>query len=574
MKSRVPSVVSMSENLKKCSFLLFFFGIVSSGCNGGEDTAERRMPDEPKTWYRDADRDGFGDPSEPLDALVQPTGFVSDDTDCDDTKVAIHPGAYEICEDGVDQDCDGADRVFYGIGHRQGEMAGEVTSESVILQSRLTASCGLVGFDMPGMEGVASFELSTSPEFLDSFLTPWIAALPENDYIVKTRVKGLRSGTRYYYRLVFGTDQKKTETGSTCTFRTLDGQGVAREVNFAVVTGMNFFVFHFFPGPEDKPLGYPALETLLQVKPDFLVGTGDNVYYDAFPIPARTREELRMVWHWQFVQPRFLSLFSKVQTYWEKDDHDHRFNDSDTTTNIAPSNELGIMTFPEQLPVTDPEEEEAVTYRTLRINDLLQVWMTEGRDYRSPNMMEDGPEKTLWGEAQRAWLQQTLLGSDAVFKLLISPTPMIGPDDMTVPWPAPTQTDFFKRDNHTNSKGFKYEGGAIFDWLFENGFLEKNFYIICGDRHWQYHSVRPDGFEEFSCGALVDANSRLGRAPGDPDSTDPEGIITQLYTQSEASGGFLMVRVRPGISPSKPSCTFSFYDENGVMLYSTTKTAK
>lgn len=44
-----------------------------------------------------------------------------------------------------------------------------------------------------------------------------------------------------------------------------------------------------------------------------------------------------------------------------------------------------------------------------------------------------------------------------------------------------------------------------------------------GDRHWQYHSIRPDGFEEFSVGVLVDRNSRLGRKPGDPESTDPKG---------------------------------------------------
>lgn len=29
--------------------------------------------------------------------------------DCDDGRAAIHPGAPEACEDGIDQDCDGAD---------------------------------------------------------------------------------------------------------------------------------------------------------------------------------------------------------------------------------------------------------------------------------------------------------------------------------------------------------------------------------------------------------------------------------------------------------------------------------
>jgi alkaline phosphatase D len=42
--------------------------------------------------------------------------------------------------------------------------------------------------------------------------------------------------------------------------------------------------------------------------------------------------------------------------------------------------------------------------------------------------------------------------------------------------------------------------------------------------------VHPSGFEEFSVGALVDANSRVGRKPGDVMSTDPQGLVTQLYS--------------------------------------------
>jgi alkaline phosphatase/alkaline phosphatase D len=192
---------------------------------------------------------------------------------------------------------------------------------------------------------------------------------------------------------------------------------------------------------------------------------------------------------------------------------------------------------------------------------LLQIWLVEGRDYRSLNRIPDGPDKTIWGEEQQQWLKRTLLDSNATFKILISPTPMVGPDDA------------YKIDNHTNLKGFKYEGDEFFSWLGQNGFLKKNFYILCGDRHWQYHSVHPSGFEEFSCGALVDANARLGRQPGDPNSTDPQAAVNQIYTQKEASGGFLAVTVKPGRERQQPNILFAFNDEKGTPLYLHKKTA-
>jgi hypothetical protein len=58
------------------------------------------------TWYADADGDSFGNATQSLEQCVQPTGFVVDATDCDDTNSGIYPGAVEYC-DGTDTDCDG-----------------------------------------------------------------------------------------------------------------------------------------------------------------------------------------------------------------------------------------------------------------------------------------------------------------------------------------------------------------------------------------------------------------------------------------------------------------------------------
>lgn len=464
--------------------------------------------------------------------------------------------------------------------HAQGEMAGELTQTSVILQSRLTATDGPVDGDVPGSPGVACFELSTVQDFSHYLKTKWIEAVPEYDYIIKTKLNSLKPGTRYFYRLLYSTiDDTTMYRGDVCAFKTHSYTTVSDEINFVVVTGMNYKDFHIGDGnPDtayrgaDKHLGYPALETILNMDPDFFIGTGDNVYYDQPKNrAARTVTELRKKWHEQFVQERFKKLFARIPTYWEKDDHDYRYNNADAT-NIPgeakpshtelPSHELGISTFLEQVPVTDPDDPNPKTYRTHRINKLLQIWFVEGRDYRSPNSQPDGPDKTIWGVEQKSWLKKTILASDADFKILISPTPMVGPDDA------------YKLDNHVNQKGFKHEGEKFFTWLKDNGFLDKNFYIICGDRHWQYHSIHPSGFEEFSTGAIIDLNARLGRNPGDPESTDPDALVKQIFTSPEPSGGFLRVTVKPGVDRNKASTEFTFHDESGVVLYSVIKAAR
>jgi len=59
---------------------------------------------------------------------------------------------------------------------------------------------------------------------------------------------------------------------------------------------------------------------------------------------------------------------------------------------------------------------------------------------------------------------------------------------------------------------------------------------------------------------------------GDPKSTDPDRLICQAYTQSEKSGGFLMVTVHPAETNGKTATAeFSFFDENGKQLYSAKK---
>jgi len=75
---------------------------VDSDCDGSTDDDDAV---DTSTWYADLDGDGWGDPASATIECLQPTGYVSDSSDCDDANAAVNPGALEVC-DGIDDDCD------------------------------------------------------------------------------------------------------------------------------------------------------------------------------------------------------------------------------------------------------------------------------------------------------------------------------------------------------------------------------------------------------------------------------------------------------------------------------------
>ena len=76
---------------------------------GGTDlTDDTDDPCDEVAWYDDADEDGYGDPATEFMACEGEADQVRDGTDCDDSLPDVNPGELEVCNDGLDNDCDGA----------------------------------------------------------------------------------------------------------------------------------------------------------------------------------------------------------------------------------------------------------------------------------------------------------------------------------------------------------------------------------------------------------------------------------------------------------------------------------
>ena len=76
-------------------------------CDGKDNDCNGTIDENAKTtFYRDADGDSYGDAANSTQACFQPEGYVSNSLDCNDAKVAVYPGAPELC-DGLDNNCNG-----------------------------------------------------------------------------------------------------------------------------------------------------------------------------------------------------------------------------------------------------------------------------------------------------------------------------------------------------------------------------------------------------------------------------------------------------------------------------------
>ena len=382
----------------------------------------------------------------------------------------------------------------------------------------------------PGSKGQVKLHYWTNNNPSNINSSEWFDVDQNKDFTYQWKLNSLETGASYKLKIYSRQKNTKKITDSIFgSFKLPKDKSSKDGVKFCVVS------CHDFNRRDDVENGHKIYPSMDKMKPDFYIHTGDIEYMDKPNPYALTEELMRFKWNRIFSLPFQRSFYKKYTSYFMKDDHDIGFNDS------YPGKDYGTVPFERGLEIFDEEQFPSYKkrYKTIRWGLNLQVWIVEGRNYRSPNNLEDGPDKTIWGDDQKNWFYDTVKNSDAKFKVLVTSSPILGPDKIG------------KNDNLSNKK-YSYEQSEILDFI-KN---QKNLFIVNGDRHWQYVTNFVDtNLWEFGCGAGTDSHSLTGG--WNRGEAEPEHKFLRL------KGGFLAVTVT---NDNIPKIQFTHHDVDGNMV--------
>jgi alkaline phosphatase D len=360
-------------------------------------------------------------------------------------------------------------------------MSGDVTSTSALIWSRVSLATQL------------TVEYSTNEDFSDALKSEPLSVTEQTDFTGQITLKNLKPATRYYYRVIPGTNGPSL-TGTFVTAFPADAAETVRFVWSADLGGQSLC-----RQPE-----YVIFNAMKESQPDFFLYLGDTIYADErCPSPpnlpgsefiARTLSEFRAKYQYNHADQPFQRALAAISLQVTWDDHEVIDNFSGTNEPLMP---LGRRAFFEYFPITRQSDASRL-YRSFRWGKHLEVFVLDVRQYRSLNTDPDGPNKTMLGQAQFEWLKAGLKNSNATWKVIGSAVQLSAPSS------CPNACDSWA--NGGGPTGFERELVDLSEFIMQN--QVKNVLWLTADGHYaQAISYDPnsDGvadFHEFVSGPL------------------------------------------------------------------------
>jgi alkaline phosphatase D len=332
---------------------------------------------------------------------------------------------------------------------------------------------------------------------------------PSHNLTGKLLLQPLEPATRYRYTV----SQNAAEI--TGEFVTAPGPTVALPVRFVWSGGLGG------SGNCRKPgAGYPIFGALAQVPADFFLFVGDTIYADqvcgasprqaGYDFVARRLADFWSKHRYNREDPTVQAFYRRTSVYAIWDDHDVRGNFAGPS---EPLMEPARRAFIDYFPIQPPRDEPGRLYRKFRWGALLEIFILDTRQYRSPGGMHDGPAKTMLGATQRRWLIEAVSGSNAAWKVVVS----------SVPLSVPTGGRAHDSWSNANAQGVPEEHGggyaierdAILRTLRQRGV--RNLVFLTGDAH-HAELIRHQPAPEWSFHELI--AGPLSATPGRPRPLD------------------------------------------------------
>jgi alkaline phosphatase D len=241
-------------------------------------------------------------------------------------------------------------------------------------------------------------------------------ATAETDFTVKLRAERLAPGTRHTYRVAAAGESVAGE------FVTAPEPAETRPLRLVWSGDLGGAGRCRIPGT-----GYRIFEAMASRRPDVFVFAGDTVYADhRCPVPenvpgadfrAVDLPGFRAKHRYNRADPAVQQLFRKTSVWATWDDHEVRNDFAGPSEPLMPP---GRRAFREYWPVDPPADDPYRLYRSFRWGRLAEIFLLDTRQYRSPNVEPDGPDKSMLGRVQRDWLLAGLRASPAIWKLVVS----------------------------------------------------------------------------------------------------------------------------------------------------------
>lgn len=319
------------------------------------------------------------------------------------------------------------------------------------------------------------------------------------DLTAKVRLTGLTPATRYRYRV---------ESAGV----SVDGEFGTAPPPEAAVPVKFLWSGDLGGGKVCRPLdrGFSIFRAMAAERADFFLFVGDTVYADqrcnrpgvvaGSDFVATTLAGFRAKHRYNREDPAAQEFYAGTPVFAIWDDHEVR---NDFAGPVEPLMPVGRQAFLEYWPILPPDEEPRRLYRSFRWGRLLEVFILDTRQYRSPNTEPDGPGKTMLGPAQRRWLIEGVSGSTATWKVVVSSVPLA------------ISTGRIARDSWSSARldgtpeeggtGFAVERDAILRAFRSRGV--RNLIVLAADVHHAElirHHPWPDfSFHEFIAGPLA-----------------------------------------------------------------------